>query len=158
MKLIRDGEHLGIVGEKTNYRTIHGEDVHVGDIVKVAILGDIEVSEVMVKGKNFFGVEKAFVMGVEIACNDKEGTVEGEKILEIVKPYTALEVGDELGECNVVVADDIKEEKKEAPVGEELAIEIFFGIIDKAIADLKDAGKDYHGLGFIKMMLKEGLK
>lgn len=158
MKLIRDEEHLGIVGEKTNYRTNHGEDVHVGDIVKVAILGDIMVSEVMVKGKNCFGVEKAFVMGVEIACNDKEGTVEGEKILEIVKPYTALEVGDELGTCNVVVVGDTKEEKKEVPATEDLGEKIFFGIIEKAISDLKDAGKDYHGLAFIKMVLKEGIK
>lgn len=154
MKLMRKNENFGTVGERTNYRTVHGEDVHIGDLVKVVILGDVEVVEPMVKGSTLFEGEKCFVMGVEIACDDTEGTVDGGKILEIVKPYTALEVGDELGTCEVKVVAE--EEEKEAPAGDDLGQKIFFGIIDKAIADLKDAGKDYHGLDFIKMVLKEG--
>lgn len=156
MKLERKGEILGTVGERTNYRTVHGEDVHIGDLVKVNIMGGVlTVIEPMVKGNTLFDGEKCFVMGIEIACDGTEGTVEGDKILEIVKPYTALEVGDELGECEVVVIAD-KEEEKEAPAGDDLGQKIFFGIIDKAISDLKDAGKDYHGLDFIKTMLIEG--
>lgn len=154
MKLERKGEILGTVGERTNYRTVHGEDVHIGDLVKVVILGDVVV-EPMVKGSTLFEDEKCFVMGVEIACDDIEGTVEGDKILEIVKPYTALEVGDELGECEVVVVAD--KEEKEVSAGYDLGEKVFFGIIDKATADLKDAGKDYRGLDFIKTILFEAV-
>lgn len=158
MILERNGEHLGTVGEKTNYRTVHGEDIHVGDIVKAGIMGGlITVVEPMVKGDNGLGEEKAFVMGIEMTCNDAEGTVEGAKILEIVKPYTALELGEKLGRCDVVVSDkEIEKEKTTKDAGEELAYKIFFGIIDKAIKDLKEANKDYHGLEFIKTVLTEG--
>lgn len=156
MKLERKGEVLGAVGERTNYRTVHGEDVHIGDLVKVNVMGGmVTVIEPMVKGNTLFDGEKCFVMGIEIACDGIEGTVEGDKILEIVKPYTALEVGDELGECEVVVVAD--KEEKEAPAGDGLGQKIFFGIIDKATADLKDAGKDYRGLDFIKTILFEAV-
>ena len=65
MILERNGERLGTVGEKTNYRTVHGEDIHVGDIVKAGIMGGlITVVEPMVKGDNGLGEEKAFVMGI----------------------------------------------------------------------------------------------
>lgn len=158
MRLVRDGEHYGVVGEKTNYRTIHGEDVHVGDIVKVGILGGaFTVTEPMVKSDDGLGNIKAFVMGVEITCDDAEGTVEGRKILEIVKPYTALEVGEKLGECDVEVVEGTVEEKTEAPAeiednSEAEAKEMFIEILDKAIEDLRDAGKDYQGLVAIRVI------
>lgn len=157
MKLVRGEYQLGAVGEKTNYRTVHGEDVHVGDIVKVEILGgELTVIEPMVKGDSIFGATKEFVMGIEIACDDTEGTVEGERILEIVRPYTSLEVGEKLGKCDVEVIKDTTKKEVKKDAGEELAKAVFFRILDKAITDLKDAGKDYHGLEFIKMMTSEG--
>lgn len=152
MRLVRDGEHYGVVGEKTNYRTIHGEDVHVGDIVKVDIMGGaITVIEPMVKSDDGVGNIKTFVMGIEIACNDAEGTVEGRKILEIIKPYTALEVGEVLGKCSVVVEGAV-EEKAEAPADTDEGLELVKQILDKAIEDLKEVGKDYHGLVAIRVI------
>lgn len=157
MILKRDGVYdYGVVGERTNYRTIHGEDVHVGDLVKVE-LGEMyttsSIVEPMVKEKGLFGEDKAFVMGIEFTCNDERGTIEGARILEIVKPYTALEVGEELGTCDITVHAEEKEEPtNNTSEGEEMAKELFTNILDKAIADLKVAGKDYHGLELIRTL------
>lgn len=162
MKLMREEAFFGTVGEKTNYKTVKGEDVHIGDIVKVEILGGaFTVVEPMVKGDDLLGNEKTFVMGVELACDDAEGTVEGRQIVEIVKPYTSLKIGEELGKCNVMVVsdvatEDVTEEETELDACEELAKVMFFGILDKAIADLREAGKDYHGLALIRKAVVDG--
>lgn len=155
--ILRNGaKNLGKVGEKTNYRTIHGEDVHIGDLVKVDFFdGMIKVVEPMVKAEKNCGEIKSFVMGIEVACDDNLGTVEGKKILEIVKPYTALKVGEELGECGVTVEEDT-EEKEETPSNDDLGRKVFLGIMKRAIDDLKESNKDYHGLEFILTVLVEG--
>ncbi len=212
MKLILDGKDYGTVGEKTNYRTVHGEDVHVGDLVKTTCFnGHISVVEPVVKSQICYDKTKVFVMGVELMCDDVAGTIEGNKILEIVKPYTALVPGDKVGKQNIEVVgeqeeteeetcDDVagtiegnkileivkpytalvpgdkvgkqnievvgeqeeteeetEEETKELP-GVDIAEVFVFGILDKAIKDLKDSDKDYHGLSFIKTLLQGVMK
>ena len=157
MKLILEGKDYGTVGEKTNYRTVHGEDVHVGDLVKITCFnGRISVVEPMVKSQIGYDKTKVFVMGVEIMCDDVAGTIEGNKILEIVKPYTALMPGDKVGKQNIEVVGE-QEETKELP-GVDIAEVFVFSILDKAIKDLKDSDKDYHGLSFIKTLLQEAMK
>lgn len=161
MKLILDGKDYGTVGEKTNYRTVHGEDVHVGDLVKTTCFnGRISVVEPVVKSQIGYDKTKVFVMGVELMCDDVEGTIEGNKILEIVKPYTALVPGDKVGKQNIEVVgeqEETEEETKEIP-DTDIAEVFVFNILDKAIEDLKDSGKDYHGLSFIKTLLQEVMK
>lgn len=157
MKLILEGKDYGTVGEKTNYRTVHGEDVHVGDLVKTTCFnGCISVVEPMVKSQIGYDETKVFVMGVEMMCDDVAGTIEGNKILEIVKPYTALMPGDKVGKQNIEVVGE-QEETKELP-GVDIAEVVMFSILDKAIKDLKDSDKDYHGLSFIKTLLQEAMK
>lgn len=161
MKLILDGKDYGTVGEKTNYRTVHGEDVHVGDLVKTTCFnGRISVVEPVVKSQICYDKTKVFVMGVELMCDDVAGTIEGNKILEIVKPYTALVPGDKVGKQNIEVVgeqEETEEETKELP-GVDIAEVFVFGILDKAIKDLKDSDKDYHGLSFIKTLLQGVMK
>jgi len=155
------GDCVGMVGEKTPYKTMHGEDIHIGDIVKVSIFGGSEtIIKPMMKDK-VNGVDKYFVMGIEMACNDSKGTIEGAlDRMEIVRPYTSLIVGEKIDNDYITVVDNPKEEKKEDKKETDLGAEIFLNILDKAIADLKDAGKDYHGLEVIKMLavFAEGLK
>ena len=152
---MRRDENLGTVGEKTTYKTVNGEEVHVGDLVKVLLNNEgLSTVDTMVKGNTWRKNGKYFIMGIEMACNDIDGTIKGRKILEIVKPYTALKEGDELGLGDIKVVAD-KLEKKETAICDDFAKPMVMGILYRAIKDLKESGKDYFGLDFIRMMMAD---
>lgn len=90
------GFDYGVVGEKTNYKDINGQPIHIGDIVKVEV--DIEgrkvtVEEPMVKSNVADSLrEKSFIMGIESICNDSTGEIGGETLdIEVIKSYKDLE-------------------------------------------------------------------
>lgn len=77
------GKNFGNIGEPTNYKDAIGRPLYVGDIVEhfggtCKSFGDT----VIVKSKFRSSKGKAFVMGLEIVCDDENGTTGNWKILK----------------------------------------------------------------------------
>lgn len=147
----------GTIGEKTAYKTILGEELCVGDTVEVIILGNVE-NLVVVKTDVLRKKDKAFIAGIESWCNDETGEVQNATISRIIKPHTSLHHGDILGVHNEIRV--CAYEQVEIPLNEKTAKDLGIGIaneiLDKAIKDLKESGKDYLGLQTLKYLMLLG--
>lgn len=78
----------GIVGTPTNMKSIYGEQLDVGDVVRL-FDGDLTVVCVCEKSNN--GIP--FVMGI-MSCCEANGTIEGDWGVEIHKKYTEVKAGE----------------------------------------------------------------
>lgn len=154
MLLKRSDKNLGTIGEKTAYKTIRGEELCVGDTVEVAIFGNVK-NLVVVKTNVPEKKDKTFLDGIEMWCNDETGEVKKAFILRIIKPHTSLQHGDIIGESNILVCA-----YEPLPLDEEISKDLGIGIVneilDKAIKDLKESGKDYLGLQTLKYLISLG--
>lgn len=83
--LVDGKRHLGNIGEPTNYKDAFGRPLCVGDIVEhfnpdCESYGDTVIVKAKLSYRN--NEEKAFVMCIENACDDKKGTTGEWKILK----------------------------------------------------------------------------
>ncbi len=158
LRFIYTDKPLGRVGEETNFKTIDGEILHVGDVVGVYLDGEKIAEQVVVKGEVSEGNIKAFIMGFEKISIECIGEVLGMD-LKLVIPYTALDIGDTVGEDSllyVVKGSPIKEQpvsKNNDDAMCNASMKMLMSILDSAIKDLKECNKGYFGLEFIKTML-----
>lgn len=104
--LPRTERDYGVVGKKTNFKDVNGNELCVGDMVEFELdFADGTFTEPIIDYCN----NDIFIMGVQMLCYHETGTFD-EEILSVrkVKDHSELNIGDVLsdGDLKVVYVEE----------------------------------------------------
>lgn len=129
MKLKFIDNYIGKTGEKTNLQDINGDNLFVGDVVRVISNMGQNILSAVVKEN-----DKFYVMGLK--CIDIKTTKDFKVYKE--KSYASMKVGEKIGAIEYV--DDAEKDIKNEEISPDKALKALIGIL--VIADILGIGKD----------------